>query len=67
MQRTVLGISTSPRGGGNSDLLVQEALRGAESVGGRAEYVALRQLRRKRGHSDFPIRVCDSARANFGP
>ena len=44
MQRTVLGISTSPRGGGNSDLLVQEALRGAESVGGRAEYVALRQL-----------------------
>jgi multimeric flavodoxin WrbA len=44
MERTVLGISTSPRAGGNSDLLLKEALRGAESVGGRTEYVALRGL-----------------------
>jgi len=37
-----LGISTSPRIKGNSDLLLREALLGAESAGAWAEYVNLR-------------------------
>ena len=37
----VLGISTSPRIKGNSDLLLCRALSGAESVGADAEYVHL--------------------------
>ena len=38
----VLGISTSPRIRGNSDLLLREALAGAESAGAQVEYVNLR-------------------------
>jgi len=38
----VLGISTSPRIRGNSDMLLREALAGAESVGAEVEYVNLR-------------------------
>ena len=38
----VLGISTSPRIKGNSDLLLREALAGAESAGAQVEYVNLR-------------------------
>ena len=41
MTLNVLGISTSPRQRSNSDLLLREALRGAESAGAAAEYVAL--------------------------
>jgi len=41
----VLGLSTSPRQGGNTDLLVREALRGAESAGAAAEYLTLRDLK----------------------
>jgi multimeric flavodoxin WrbA len=41
MALSVLGISTSPRQGGNTDLLVREALRGAESAGAVVEYVTL--------------------------
>lgn len=37
----VLGISTSPRIGGNSDLLLRRAMAGAESVGGHTEYISL--------------------------
>jgi len=37
----VLGISTSPRIRGNSDLLLREALAGAESAGAQVEYVNL--------------------------
>ncbi|MHC4426165.1 MAG: flavodoxin family protein [Planctomycetota bacterium] len=37
----VLGISTSPRIKGNSDLLLREALAGAESTGAHIEYVHL--------------------------
>jgi len=37
----VLGISTSPRIRGNSDLLLREALAGAESTGAQVEYVNL--------------------------
>jgi multimeric flavodoxin WrbA len=36
-----LGISTSPRLKGNSDLLLREALSGAESAGSRVEYLRL--------------------------
>ena len=40
----VLGIACSPRAGGNSDLLVEKALAGAESAGAVAELIALRDL-----------------------
>ncbi len=40
----VLGISASPRAGGNSDLLLREALAGAEEAGARTAYLALREL-----------------------
>jgi len=39
-----LGISTSPREGGNTDLLLREALAGAREAGARAEYLSLRGL-----------------------
>ncbi len=41
----VLGISTSPRLNGNSDLLLRRALEGAESAGARVEYVRLCDLK----------------------
>jgi multimeric flavodoxin WrbA len=44
-----LGISTSPRLKGNSDLLLREALSGAESAGSRVEYLRL---------CDFDIGPC---------
>ena len=36
-----LGISTSPRNHGNTDLLLREALSGAESAGAKIEYIHL--------------------------
>ena len=44
MTLKVLGISASPRDRGNTDLLLREALRGAEAAGAEVEYVALRDL-----------------------
>lgn len=44
MKLRVLGISTSPRLGGNSDLLLREALAGAESAGVEVEYLRLCDL-----------------------
>ena len=41
----VLGISTSPRIKGNSDLLLRRALAGAESAGADTEYVHLSQYK----------------------
>lgn len=41
MNIKVLGISTSPRIKGNSDLLLRQALAGAESAGASTEYVHL--------------------------
>ncbi len=38
---TVLGISTSPRWKGNSDLLLRQALAGAEQAGSQVEYLRL--------------------------
>jgi multimeric flavodoxin WrbA len=44
MSVKVLGISTSPRLKGNSDLLLREALNGAESAGAAVEYIRLCDL-----------------------
>jgi multimeric flavodoxin WrbA len=39
----VLGISSTPRRDGNSEILLREALAGAEKAGAAVEYVALRE------------------------
>lgn len=44
MTLKVLGISTSPRLKGNSDLLLHEALAGAESAGAQVEYLRVANL-----------------------
>jgi len=49
MALKVIGISASPRLNGNSDLLLRQALAGAESVGAQIEYLRL---------SDFKIAPC---------
>src|SRR4030042_367142 len=49
MALKVIGISASPRRNGNSDLLLQQALAGAESAGAQTEYVRL---------ADFKIAPC---------
>ena len=49
MNLKVLGISASPRVEGNSDLLLREALAGAESAGAQVEYIRL---------CDFNIAPC---------
>jgi multimeric flavodoxin WrbA len=41
MALKILGISSSPRRDGNTDLLVKEALRGAATTGAEVEYVSL--------------------------
>ncbi len=43
-QMNVLGIYGSPRAGGNSDLLLDEALAGAAAAGARVERIYVRQL-----------------------
>jgi len=40
----VLGLSTSPRANGNTDLLLRQALAGAQSAGASAEYIRLSDL-----------------------
>ncbi len=40
----VLGISTSPRANSNSDLLLKQALAGAQSAGAQTEYIRLCDL-----------------------
>jgi len=44
MSVKVLGISASPRLNSNSDLLLRQALAGAESAGAETEYIRLRDL-----------------------
>lgn len=44
MNIKVLGISTSPRLKGNSDILLRQALAGAEDAGAETEYIRLRGL-----------------------
>jgi len=56
MNLKVLGISASPRIDGSSDLLLRQALAGAESAGASTEYVGLR---------DFRIAPCDESNACY--
>jgi multimeric flavodoxin WrbA len=51
-----LGISTSPRIHGNSDILLREALTGAESAGAETEYIHL---------SDYDISPCIECNACY--
>ena len=51
-----LGISSSPRVHGNSDLLLREALSGAESAGSNTEYIHL---------SDYDIAPCIECNACY--
>ena len=44
MGRNVVVISASGRRGGNSDLLCDELVRGAQEAGGRAEKVRLNEM-----------------------
>jgi multimeric flavodoxin WrbA len=55
-QLSVLGIVGSPRRSGNTDILVDEVLRGAESAGAKVEKVYLRDL------DINPCLACDSCR-----
>ncbi|UCE98870.1 MAG: flavodoxin family protein [Planctomycetota bacterium] len=52
----VLGISASPRAGGNSDLLLHQALAGAESANAQVEYLRL---------CDFNIAPCIECNSCF--
>ncbi len=45
MNLKVLGISASPRVDGSSDLLLRQALAGAESAGASTEYIGLRDFK----------------------
>ncbi len=45
MSLRILGISASPRREGNSDLLLRQALSGAEQAGSAVEYLRLRDYR----------------------
>ena len=56
MNIKVLGISTSPRIKGNSDLLLRQALKGAASAGAQVEYVRL---------SDYNISPCVECNACY--
>jgi multimeric flavodoxin WrbA len=56
MNIKVLGISTSPRIKGNSDLLLHQALAGAESAGASIEYVHL---------NDYKISPCIECNACY--
>jgi multimeric flavodoxin WrbA len=56
MNIKVLGISTSPRIKGNSDLLLRRALDGAESAGASTEYVRL---------NDYKINPCIECNACY--
>ena len=40
----LLGISLSPRKGGNSEILLQEALRGAKECGAKTEFLPARKM-----------------------
>ncbi|MHC4204659.1 MAG: flavodoxin family protein [Planctomycetota bacterium] len=56
MNMKLLGISTSPRIKGNSDLLLRRALTGAESAGASTEYVHL---------NDYKISPCIECNACY--
>jgi multimeric flavodoxin WrbA len=54
--RQVLGVVGSPRRGGNTEILVDEVLRGAQEAGAAVEKVALSRLQ------IGPCRACDRCR-----
>ncbi len=56
MSIKVLGISASPRENGNSDLLLKQALAGAESANAKTEYIRL---------ADFNIAPCIECNACY--
>jgi len=56
MNIKVLGISTSPRIKGNSDLLLRRALEGAESTGANTEYLRL---------TDYKVSPCIECNACY--
>ncbi len=56
MSVKVLGISTSPRTNGNSDILLRRALDGAESTGAQIEYIHL---------TDYKIGPCTECNACY--
>lgn len=56
MSIKVLGISTSPRIKGNSDMLLRRALAGAESIGANTEYIHL---------SDYKVGPCIECNACY--
>jgi multimeric flavodoxin WrbA len=56
MSIKVLGISASPRANGNSDLLLKQALAGAESANAQTEYIRL---------ADFNIAPCIECNACY--
>jgi multimeric flavodoxin WrbA len=56
MSIKVLGISTSPRIKGNSDMLLRRALAGAESIGANTDYVHL---------SDYNVGPCIECNACY--
>jgi multimeric flavodoxin WrbA len=56
MSIKVLGISTSPRIKGNSDMLLRRALAGAESIGANIEYIHL---------SDYKVGPCIECNACY--
>lgn len=56
MSLKVLGISTSPRMNGNSDMLLRRALEGAESTGAQIEYIHL---------ADYKIGPCTECNACY--
>jgi len=56
MSVKVLGISTSPRAGGNSDFLLRRSLEGAESAGARIEYIHL---------TDYNVGPCTECNACY--
>jgi multimeric flavodoxin WrbA len=56
MAKNILGISTSPRRNGNSDLLLKKAIAGAESTGANIEYLSL---------NDYKINPCIECNACY--
>lgn len=57
MSKHVLIISTSPRKGGNSDVLVDEFARGAQEAGNHVEKVALYDQTVGSARGALPARV----------
>jgi multimeric flavodoxin WrbA len=60
MTKKVLIISSSPRKGGNSDLLCDEFMRGAQDAGNKCEKIFLKEK------NIAPCMACDACKKNGG-